>query len=52
MVAYVLGAAVAALIVDRALGPVQRGCARFLPDDAAGPDGWLVDTKRRTGIFD
>ncbi len=29
-----------------------RLMARYLPSDIAGPDGWLVDTRARTGVFD
>lgn len=38
--------------LERALAFGLRRLAHVLPDDLAGPDGWLVDTSRGTGIFD
>lgn len=35
-------------LVPRALGWL----APILPDDLAGPGGWLRDTHKETGIFD
>ena len=41
-----------AIVIDRLFCWGLRLCAPFLPDDICGPDGWLVDTENRCGVFD
>ena len=51
--AFSVIAAIAAFIVlERLIGVGMRWGAPLLPDDICGPDGWLVDTKARKGVFD
>ncbi|WP_425100528.1 hypothetical protein [Tropicibacter sp. S64] len=40
------------LVLEQALGVLFRRAAGWLPDDLCGPEGWLVDTTRRAGVFD
>ena len=46
------GGLASVLLFDLALRWLLRIGARYLPDDLAGPEGWLIDTTRRTGVFD
>jgi hypothetical protein len=50
----VLGAAilVAPYVIDRVLRMVFRLMAYLFPSPVAGPDGWLIDTRSRNGVFD
>lgn len=43
---------VAAICLEYVLRTVLRAGTRILPNDICGPDGWLVDTTRRCGVFD
>jgi hypothetical protein len=43
---------VAAVFLEFVLRSVLRAGTRILPDDICGPDGWLVDTTDRCGVFD
>lgn len=53
MIAIILGSAVVGFIVlDRVIEWTIRCCAPVLPKDMVGPDGWLLDTRNATGIFD
>lgn len=45
-------ALVGLLILDRLITLTIRRLAPFLPRDFVGPDGWLMDTKEGTGVFD
>jgi hypothetical protein len=48
-----LGSAmVGVLVLDRVIGWAIRCCAPVLPSDVVGPDGWLMDPRNATGIFD
>ena len=40
------------LVLDRVSTLTFPFLAPFLPDDVAGPGGWLHDTERGTGVFD
>lgn len=42
----------AVLIVERLLCWVMRVTAPLLPNEFCGPDGWLLDTERHSGVFD
>lgn len=49
----VLMIGVLSVLMIWALGLLLRPwLVRILPDDLAGPDGWLIDTETGTGIFD
>lgn len=39
-------------VLDRAVAWALPYLAPVLPDDFCGPNGWLLDTQRGTGIFD
>ncbi len=55
MLFYVAMAAAALLalyLTDTFLRKSLRLFAHFFPNDFAGPDGWLVDTRARKGVFD
>lgn len=45
-------AAFAIVVVDRLIALLLQFFAPYLPDDLAGPDGWMLDTERGTGVFD
>lgn len=47
-----LAAIVGLIVFERTLGAALSWLEPYLPNDFAGPDGWLVDTKHRCGIFD
>lgn len=43
---------VMAIVLEKILRDGAHLFASILPNDVCGPDGWLVDTTRRCGIFD
>ena len=50
----VLAVAIAArlYILDAVLRIGLRLMAGYFPTDVAGPDGWLIDTRASSGVFD
>lgn len=52
VLACVVLACVAVVAMERVIGWVVRWAAPILPNDIAGPDGWLIDTQRNCGVFD
>ncbi|MGR3503960.1 hypothetical protein [Pseudaestuariivita sp.] len=40
------------LAFDMILGRALKLLSRYWPNDVAGPDGWLIDTRARNGAFD
>ncbi|MEM1301280.1 MAG: hypothetical protein AAGH17_01760 [Pseudomonadota bacterium] len=52
-VTFYCASALAGLFVfDRALSAALSWLAPLLPNDMCGPDGWLIDQKNRSGVFD
>jgi hypothetical protein len=47
-----LAGVLALFVLERALTVVMRWLAPILPDEVAGYDGWLIDTRTGKGIFD
>lgn len=39
-------------VLDRLILWILRIFAFALPNDVAGPDGWLLDTRHAKGVFD
>lgn len=38
--------------IDMLLRWSLRLMSRYYPSEVAGPDGWLVDTRSKAGVFD
>lgn len=49
---WLVGMAGGLILFEQALGLMLRRSADWLPDELCGPEGWLVDTTRRAGVFD
>ena len=49
---FVAAALIGLIVLDRLVAWVLPMIAPVLPNDYCGPDGWLMDTRQRSGIFD
>lgn len=47
-----IGFVASVLLLERVICWLVRLAAPILPNDIAGPEGWLVDTDSRGGVFD